>query len=204
MSTRRSTSTRVTFVPLKPSSSMRRASSAASSGEGTRAPPPPPLRRRPDRPPPPLPAPPRLDLDLDGDVAAQALGGGGSFLRRRSDLAFGERDAVVGEQVLALVLEEIHQASAGSRSRSQSTISPVVAPGVKIFSIPASASLGMSSFGMIPPPQITTSPAPLSRSRLTTRGNSVMCAPEGHESPTASASSWIVVSASCPGGWWRA
>ena len=89
------------------------------------------------------------------------------------------------------------------RPLSQPTISPVEAPGVKIFSIPASRSRGMSSLGMIPPPNTSTSPAPFSRSSVTTFGNSVMCAPEWQDRPTASASSWIVVSAICSGVWCR-
>ena len=78
-------------------------------------------------------------------------------------------------------------------------MSTVEAPGVKIFSMPALSSFGMSSIGMIPPPNTRISPAPRSRSCSTTRGKSVMCAPEWHESPTASASSWTAVSAICSG-----
>ena len=36
-----------------------------------------------------------------------------------------------------------------------------------------------------------------------TRGNSVLCAPDSSDSPTASASSCMVVSAICSGVWWR-
>ena len=82
-------------------------------------------------------------------------------------------------------------------------MSPVFAPGVKTSSIPASFSFGMSSAGITPPPTTTTSSAPRSRSSWTTRGKSVMCAPEWHESPTASASSWIAASAICSGVWNR-
>jgi hypothetical protein len=63
--------------------------------------------------------------------------------------------------------------------------------------------LGDVVLGMMPPPNTNTSPAPLSRRSLTTFGNSVMCAPEWQDRPTASASSWIVVSAICSGVWCR-
>ena len=55
----------------------------------------------------------------------------------------------------------------------------------------------------MPPTVTTTSSAPCSPSSDTTRGTSVMWAPERIESPTASASSWITVSAICSGVWWR-
>ena len=54
----------------------------------------------------------------------------------------------------------------------------VAAPGVNTFATPSFSSSGMSSAGMMPPPNTTTSPAPRSRRSATTFGNSVMCAPE--------------------------
>jgi hypothetical protein len=77
------------------------------------------------------------------------------------------------------------------------------APAVKIFVTPAASRGGMSSSGMIPPPNTTTSSAPRSRSRSTTRGSRVMWAPERIDRPTASASSWMVVSTICSGVWCR-
>src|SRR5204863_2276856 len=49
----------------------------------------------------------------------------------------------------------------------------------------------------------TTSSTPCSRSSSTTRGTSVMWAPDRIERPTASASSWITVSTICSGVWCR-
>src|SRR5207244_4599580 len=120
-------------------------------------------------------------------------------LGRCGDGPFDQGDHVAGEQLLPLVLEEIHGQLAflASRAPSQLTMAGVGAPGVKISSIPRSFNFGMSSLGMIPPPKTTTSSAPCARSNWTTRGNSVMCAPEWQESPTASASSWMAVSAIC-------
>jgi len=77
----------------------------------------------------------------------------------------------------------------------------VVAPGVKIFATPACSSSGMSAFGMMPPPNTTMSVALRSSSSLTSLANSVMCAPESTERPTASASSWMAVSTICSGVW---
>src|SRR5262249_52725217 len=86
---------------------------------------------------------------------------------------------------------------------TKSTISSVGAPGVKTSATPSFFSSGMSSAGIVPPTVTTTSPAPCSPSSSTTLGTSVMCAPERIERPTASASSWIAVSAICSGVWWR-
>src|SRR5262249_43652041 len=73
-----------------------------------------------------------------------------------------------------------HDASAFGRTTASthSTISWLVAPGVKIFATPISASGARSSFGMIPPPNTTTPPAPRAVSAAITAGNSVMCAPD--------------------------
>ena len=82
-------------------------------------------------------------------------------------------------------------------------MSVVDAPGVKIFATPARVSSAMSASGMIPPPNTTMSPASWSRSSSMTLGNSVMCAPESTESPTASTSSWIAAATICSGVWCR-
>ena len=99
----------------------------------------------------------------------------------------------------------IRQAPAGAPtcSRTQSTISVVVAPGVKIFATPIRSSSGMSSSGMMPPPKTTTSSTPRSRISSDSRANRVMCAPERTDSPTASASSCTTVSTICSGVWCR-
>src|SRR4029079_16036827 len=62
--------------------------------------------------------------------------------------------------------------------RMKSTIAWVGAPGVNTSATPRLLSSGMSSAGMVPPTVITTSFTPCSRSSSTTRGTSVMCAPE--------------------------
>ena len=53
----------------------------------------------------------------------------------------------------------------------------------------------ISISGIVPPTVTSTSSAPWSRSSSSTRGTRVMCAPERIDRPTASASSWIAVSA---------
>ena len=67
--------------------------------------------------------------------------------------------------------------------------------------IPSFFSSGMSSAGIVPPTVTTMSSASCAPSSSTTRGTSVMWAPERIEMPTASASSWIVVSMICSGVW---
>ena len=60
-----------------------------------------------------------------------------------------------------------HHATFGRKYAStQSTISFVLAPGVKIFATPICSSLGRSSFGTMPPPNTTTSPAPRALERV--------------------------------------
>ena len=61
----------------------------------------------------------------------------------------------------------------------------------------------MSASGMIPPPKTTMSAASRSFSSSITLANSVMCAPDSTERPTASASSWMAVSTICSGVWCR-
>ena len=78
-------------------------------------------------------------------------------------------------------------------------IADVGAPGVKTSATPSSLSSGMSCAGIVPPTVTITSPASCSRSSATTRGTSVMCAPERIERPTASASSCSTVSTICSG-----
>ena len=68
---------------------------------------------------------------------------------------------------------------------------------------PSFFSSGASSAGIVPPTITTTSSTPCSLSSSTTLGTSVMWAPERIERPTASASSWITVSAICSGVWCR-
>ena len=89
----------------------------------------------------------------------------------------------------------------GRFSRTQSTISPVRAPGVNTFATPISVSSGMSASGTMPPPNTTMSEASRSASSSITLAKSVMCAPESTDSPTASASSWMAVSTICSGVW---
>ena len=57
---------------------------------------------------------------------------------------------------------------AGTLARTQSTISVVVAPGVKTLATPIFSSAGMSSSGMMPPPKTTMSPASRSASSSST------------------------------------
>src|SRR5207302_94772 len=165
-------------------------------------------RARHDDPTSPAPAT-GLHLHLHDRTAPQLLRGTSRLVSGASHDPAWRRDPVIPEQLLPLMLVEVHAyvpafavLPSPRRSRSHATISVVGAPGVKIFSIPASASFGMSSFGMMPPPNTTTSPAPCWRRSSTTLGNSVMCAPEWQESPTPSASSWIVASTICSGVWW--
>ena len=61
----------------------------------------------------------------------------------------------------------------------------------------------MSSSGMIPPPNTTTSVAPLARRASMTAGKSVLCAPLMIERPTPSTSSWTAALAIISGVWWR-
>ncbi len=58
-----------------------------------------------------LPPPPHLDLGLDDDRVAGLLGGGDRLVDGVGDAAGRHRDAVAGEVLLALVLEQIHACS---------------------------------------------------------------------------------------------
>ena len=82
-------------------------------------------------------------------------------------------------------------------------MSPSGAPGVKISATPISFNFAISASGMIPPAKARTSPAPRAASSSRIFGNSVMWAPDRMDRPTASASSWITVSAICSGVWCR-
>ena len=86
---------------------------------------------------------------------------------------------------------------------TQPVISVVAAPGVKTLRTPISSRTGMSSSGMIPPPNTAMSDASRSASRASRVLNSVMWAPESTERPIRSASSWIAVSTICSGVWCR-
>ena len=55
-----------------------------------------------------MPPATHLDLCLHDDRAADCLGGGLRLLGRVGNLATGHGEAMPGEQLLALVLEEIH------------------------------------------------------------------------------------------------
>jgi hypothetical protein len=90
-----------------------------------------------------------------------------------------------------------------SALRRKSTIALVGAPGVKTSATPSRLSSSASSSGIVPPTTTSTSPDSFARRPSTIRGTSVMCAPERIEIPTASASSWIAVSTTCSGVWWR-
>ena len=58
--------------------------------------------------PPALPRPPDQHLRLDDDRAADLGGGGARFLGRQCDATLGDGDAEAREELLALVLIEIH------------------------------------------------------------------------------------------------
>src|SRR6185503_12951230 len=83
-----------------------------------------------------------------------------------------------------------------------SMIAVVGVPGPKRSPTPLDFSAAMSSFEMIPPPVRSTSAIPFSFISSSTRGKSVMCAPERMERATASTSSctaaWTIIS----GVWW--
>ena len=55
-----------------------------------------------------LPAAPDLDLGLDHAGVADAVGRGHGLLHTRGHLAGGDGDPVTGEELLALVLEQVH------------------------------------------------------------------------------------------------
>ena len=177
-------------------------------------------------------APPAdLHLGLDHDRIAEPVGGGDGVVDGLDGLAGGDGHAEARQQLLALVLEEVHVALAFNHSgrphslcrqpdagevswpswpsrsssapASQSTMACIGVPGVKMAATPCSLRVAMSSSGMIPPPKTSTSPTPLSFSWAMTLGNSVLWAPDRSDRPTASASSWITVSATCSAVWWR-
>ena len=77
----------------------------------------------------------------------------------------------------------------------------VVVPGRKTCDTPASFNVGMSSWGMMPPPKTVTSAQPRSFSASTTAGKSVRCAPDMMESPTPSTSSCTAAAAIISGVW---
>ena len=64
-----------------------------------------------------LAAPADLHLRLHDDRIADAVGGRDGVVDGLGDLAGGDRDAVAGEQLLALVLEQIHATSPLARMR---------------------------------------------------------------------------------------
>src|SRR5688500_9776960 len=101
-------------------------------------------------------------------------------------------DAQLAVQLLAVVLHQVNLECpiaplpedgrcssdvAAGQSRgftlplTQSTISPIRAPGVKIWETPCSLSATMSARGMIPPPNTTMSDASLALSSCTTFGS---------------------------------
>jgi hypothetical protein len=86
-------------------------------------------------------------------------------------------------------------------SRTQATIWASEAPGVKMPLTPAASSRARSSSGMMPPPKTTMSPAPRRRSASMTAGNSVLCAPDMIDRPTASTSSCTAAAAIISGVW---
>jgi hypothetical protein len=55
-----------------------------------------------------LAAPPDQDLRLDHARVPELLGGGDRFLDGLGGLAVGDRDAMLSEELLALILEQIH------------------------------------------------------------------------------------------------
>ena len=78
----------------------------------------------------------------------------GPSLRQRRDAARSPADGALGPQ----------RVRRPTWPRTQSTISVMVAPGVKTSATPSLLSSGMSSSGMMPPPKTTMSSAPRSRS----------------------------------------
>ena len=62
-----------------------------------------------------LAAPAGQHLRLDDDLAAELLGGGARLLRGRREPAVGDGDAEAPEELLALVLVEIHGGGASRR-----------------------------------------------------------------------------------------
>ena len=213
--------------------------------------------------PPALPRPPVFTCALittsglaPGLAGRELFGDLPGLIRGTGHLAVRNRDAVLGEQLLRLVLEQVHSGSSfvlGNRrgapaprgrkpsadrlagvswvagagavlsrvlglqgagllgragrpvpslpsaDRTQSTISVVVAPGVKIFATPICSSSAMSASGMIPPPNTVMSVASRSRSSSSTRLNWVMCAPDRIDKPIASASSCRAADTICSG-----
>ena len=54
-------------------------------------------------------APPTgVDLGLDHDRGAETFGGGHRLVHREGDLTLGDGHAVAGEELLSLILEQIH------------------------------------------------------------------------------------------------
>ena len=99
-------------------------------------------------------------------------------------------DARAGEELLALVLEQVHcvprlarRARRGSDS-SQSVIVAIVVPGVKMAATPSSLRAAMSGPGMMPPPNTQRRRPPRGpQTAPSTLGNSVMWAPESMDRP---------------------
>ena len=125
-------------------------------------------------------------LRLEGDPAAEVGRRLTGPVGRRHHAALRYRDPPPGEQLLALVFEEVQRSPPGSycgdgRSSvrcSHPMISVVFVPGVKISAMPAAFRGATSSAGMMPPPKTGMSPAPFSaRSRTTaTSRSSLRCA----------------------------
>src|SRR5262249_48492816 len=97
---------------------------------------------------------------------------------------------VAGADFVERHARRIHgQLRALTFARTHSAIDRVGAPGWKTSSPPIPWEGPMSESGMIPPPKTTTSWAPWFFKSSMTAGNSVMCAPDMIERPTASTSS---------------
>src|SRR5690606_26088630 len=75
-------------------------------------------------------------------------------------------------------------------ARTKSIGALVGVPGPNSLPTPCASSAAMSSSGMMPPPITSTWSIPCCFSSSSTRGNSVMCAPERTDSATTSTSSW--------------
>ena len=98
------------------------------------------------------------------------------------------------------------EGSARPRSATtRRTAATIASGGVSWSSIaltPSAVSAATSSSGMTPPPTTRMSSAPRSASKASTRGNTVMWAPESMLMPIASTSSWIAASTTSCGVRW--
>ena len=156
-------------------------------------------------------APPAdLHLGLDDDGVPGGIGGGHGFVHGVGGAAGGDRDAIAGEVLLALVLEQIHvtvslTSVVLSVERLLEPLADALQRGARAEELGDALLLqrpyvGVGDDATAEHEHVAEIPA---AQFVHHRGNNVRWAPESSERPTASTSSCSAVSAICSGVWCR-